>query len=320
MTENIQEEVENKIIDAVTFAAGGRLIAFKPENMKKGADLVIERKGKYKEGGISFKINIFVRPTGDYNIVKDFLPEDLNFSKDFYLLFVFFNEVEQKIDDRIWLVPSLEFKDMAEIIKSPDNKKTFRFQSSLESKGKYSKFLIDIRDLGKILLFSLESGEKVDFKVASFGEEKAINLASLKEFITEARENTYAASGSEVDNPRLLGSRQFDFQKGDYFYRDIFFQGGKKFIGQEIIYQSNIPVWGMNYLGEITGRTETDFLKESLLELSDRCRFGQLCQFEKRELKYKDSGQGDLSDFYGKEQIFYKDKNIYNLTYQGGLI
>ena len=46
MAENIQEEIENKIIDLVAFDAGGRLVIFKPENSDK--DLVVEKKGRPK--------------------------------------------------------------------------------------------------------------------------------------------------------------------------------------------------------------------------------------------------------------------------------
>ena len=62
MTENIQEEVEDKIIDCINSGAGGRLIVFKPE--KKGFEdyLAVERRGEYKEEEMYFQINSFVGP------------------------------------------------------------------------------------------------------------------------------------------------------------------------------------------------------------------------------------------------------------------
>ena len=321
MAKNIEEEVENKIIDEITSSAGGRLIAYKPEAEKKGVDLVVEKKGKYKdkEAGFSFQISTLLRPAGDYNFIKEFLQDDLLFDKNFFLLFVYFDEVQQKIDQRVWLLPSLEFKGIAKTIRAEDNKRILRFQSYPGAKDEYSKFLIDIKELGKILLFSLESGKKINFDDI-YEAKKVVNLDELKEFIVEARENTFAKSQGAADNPRLLNSKQFEFEKGYYFYRDIFFTGEKKFIGQEIVYLNSRPVWGMNYLGSAMEKKDEEFLKEVLLKLSEKCRFGQSCQFEKRELKYEDSGRGALSEFSGKEQILYKGKSIYTLSYHGGLI
>jgi hypothetical protein len=49
MAENIQEEIEDKLIDCINSGVAGRLIIFKPE--KKGQEdyLAIERRGKYEE-------------------------------------------------------------------------------------------------------------------------------------------------------------------------------------------------------------------------------------------------------------------------------
>lgn len=76
----------------------------------------------------------------------------------------------------------------------------------------------------------------------------------------------------------------------------------------------------MNYLGNSISPSETSFLKEALLSLFDKCRFGQTCEFRKKELKYEDSGQGNLENFFGEEKIFLSEKSIYKLNYRGGLI
>jgi hypothetical protein len=142
----------------------------------------------------------------------------------------------------------------------------------------------------------------------------------LKEFLCDARQNTYAADATRVDNPRLLGSVQLEFQKGVYAYRDVYFDGNKRFVGQEIVYQDLKPIWGMNYIGSQIGKLETTFLKESLFKLAEKCRFGGTCEYKKREYKYTDRGQGSLEEFAGQEEIFLEDKSIYKLNYQGGLI
>jgi hypothetical protein len=170
------------------------------------------------------------------------------------------------------------------------------------------------------VLAALKENKALNFKAVDFEEKSTINLDSLKEFLYIARANTFAADATSIENPRLLASTQLEFQKASYFYRDVFFSGNKRFMGQEIIYQDSKPVWGMNYIGSQIGKMETSFLKEALLKLVKKCRFGQSCGYEKREYKYQDQGRGDLAEFSGQEEIFSEGKNIYKLNYQGGLI
>ena len=326
MTDNIQKEIEDKIIDCINSGIAGRLIIFKPEKNSMGADLAVERRGKYKETGMYFQVNSFVGPAENSNYIKDFPKENFKADKNFYLIFVYFDEVRQKISDYIWLIPSLQFRDIAETVKSPDGKNLLRFQSSsdIKIKNKYSKFIIDSKEFGKIVLEAFKQKGKFDFKEgASLGSsegENMINLDSLKEFLCEARKNTYASNSTPIDNPKLLASTQLEFQKADYFYRDVYFSGSKRFIGQEIIYKDSKPVWGMNYIGGAIGKLEEGFLKESLFRLSEKCRMGGICEYEKREYKYEDQGQGSPEDFFGREEISVEGKNIYKLNYQGGLI
>ena len=320
--QNIEQEAENKIIDSIGQSSAARLIVFKPDVNKLGANLAIERRGKYKESQLFFQINTFMSPSSGKIFSKDFLQDDFKGDKNFYLLFACFDEVKQKINDYIWLIPSLEFRDMAEVAKNADGKKVLHFEVALDpkNKNKYSRFLVDLKELGKMLLDSFESGGKLKFQATDFDEKQSVNVERLKEFISEARRNTYAGNGTKTDNPRLTASSQFDFQKGDFAYRDVHFSGEKKFIGQEIVYQNSKPVWGMSYLGTQLGKLEADFLKESLFKLALECRFGQQCEHEKREYKYQDFGKGAVEEFSGTEEIFVSNKNIYKLDYQGGLI
>ena len=320
--ENIQSEIEDKVIDCINSGVAGRLIIFKPEKSSLGADLAVERRGNYKGEEIFFQIISFIGPAKDNIFAKDFLQESFKTAKNLYLLFVYFDEVTQKIKDYVWLVPTSQFEDITEIVKSPDGKNTLRFEAPLDIKvkNKYSKFLVETKELGKLILSALEKGGKFNFKEIDLSEKSKINLENLKEFLSEARRNTYASNNTPVDNPRLLGSIQMEFQRGDYFYRDIYFLGDKKFIGQEIVYQESKPIWGMSYNGSAIGKLETIFLKEALFKLSEKCRFGEVCEYGRRELKYQDHGQGSLEEFSGEEKINLETKNIYKLDYQGGLI
>jgi len=307
MTDNIQEEIEDKIIDCINFGVIGSLVIFKPEEKGFEDYLAVERRGKYKEGEIYLKINSFITPTQGDLLIKDFSLN--NFVKDekFFMLFVYFDEVEQKINDCIWLIPSLELVDIADVIEPQESglsESILRFQTSLdvEKEDKYSKFMIYAKDLGRFILEALENGGRFNFKKIGLKGKESVNLENLKDFLYDARKNTYASDSGVVDNPRLVGSKQLEFQKGIYAYRDIYFSGEKSFIGQEIIYQNAKPVWGMNYMGSQPGKMES-FLKESLYKLARKCRLGQSCFYERRECKYQDQGQGDISNFSGEEQI-----------------
>lgn len=343
---NIEENIKNRIIDLITEGSEDRLIAFKPKEEIGVVDLVVKKRGEYrppttpKRLGISFKtgrafsalpkdnskelsfqVNIFIGPGQTDSIIEDISQESFISSKDFYLMFIYFDEVKQDVSN-VWIIPSFMFSEIAEPIKSEDNKAILRFETTVDpkKKDKYSRFLINRKELGNFLLEIIEIKGNINFGRDSFADDRTINLDKLEKFITEARENTYATDLKSIENPRLSGSIQLEYQKADYFYQDIYFTGSKIFIGQEIVYYNNRPIWAMNYLGSAVEKDILAFLKESLLKLSQECRLGKKCQFEKRELEYQDEGQGSLEYFSGKEQVFQKNKDVYSLTYQGGLI
>lgn len=147
-----------------------------------------------------------------------------------------------------------------------------------------------------------------------------INFKELKKIVAEARRNTYAGEGGAVEVSLLNGSHQLEYRKDKYFYRDIFFAGKKNFIGQEVVYFNNNPVWSMVYSGSAEPEEITPFLKKSLTVLSEKCRFGEKCELKENDLSYKDNGQGTLERFGGEEQIFKQGEEVYKLDYHGGSI
>jgi hypothetical protein len=322
MLENNQEKVEDKIIDYINFSSGARLVVFKPEDKKNGINLSVERRGNYKEAPFNFRVNVFFGPPEPEKFIKDFTKSDLMAGRNFYLIFVYFDEVKQKINDYVWVIPSLQFEEIAKVVVLENGDKVYRFEASsnLRDKNTYSRFLADAKQLGKLIFDAFVAGGKINFKATIFDEGTAVNLDRLSEFIIEARKNTFAGDVTAIDNPRLLSSVQLEFIKGDYYYRDIYFTGNKKTIGQEMVYENSKPIWVMNYIGNPIGKLEINFLKESLYKLSEKCRFGKDCQYQKREYKYQDIGSGDLKEFSGEENIFVDEKNIYTCKYQGCLI
>ncbi|MCX6723887.1 MAG: hypothetical protein NT155_01780 [Candidatus Staskawiczbacteria bacterium] len=155
MADNIQEEIEDKVIDCINSGVNGRLVIFKPEKSLFGADLVVEKRGEYKEKGreAHLKINILAGPAKEEILIKDFQQEGFKADKNFYMLFAYFDEVGQKLGNYIWLVPSLQFKDIAEVAQG-----FLRFEAPLDfkQKSKYSKFLIETKELGHVILSLIE--------------------------------------------------------------------------------------------------------------------------------------------------------------------
>lgn len=147
-----------------------------------------------------------------------------------------------------------------------------------------------------------------------------VDFGELKKFIAESRRNTYAGEGKRVETPLLSDSRQLEYKNGKYFYRDIYFDGEDNFAGQEVIYIGDRPVWAMVYCGSAEPDEMTGFLKKSLTQLSEKCRFGGVAEFQEGKFRYKDNGNGSMQRFDGQEMMFIKEKDVYKLIYSGGLI
>lgn len=156
--ENIEEQIENKIIDCIVSSSGGRLIVTKPESSKTTIDLVIEKRGGYKAGKLLLEVSGFAIPAESKNFVKDFVKNDFKPDKNYYLLFVCFDEIKQILNDKIWLVPSVTFKDICEQAKTAEGEDVLKFSAPLDFKieDKYSKFLINKNNLGIFLIEALK--------------------------------------------------------------------------------------------------------------------------------------------------------------------
>lgn len=180
---NVEENIKNRIIDLITEGSEDRLIVFKPKEDIKAVDLVVKKRGEYKPPiilkrlGVSFKtgrafsalpkdkskelffqLNIFVGPSQTNSIIKDILQVNFIPSKDFYLMFIYFDEVKQDVSN-VWIIPSSLFLEIAEHKKLEDNKAILRFETTAgsEKKDKYARFLITKKELGNFLLGIIET-------------------------------------------------------------------------------------------------------------------------------------------------------------------
>ena len=94
---------------------------------------------------------------------------------------------------------------------------------------------------------------------------------ALHTFILAAKAATYVGDGQTVKSCRQK-SHDLAYSKGAYEYLDSYF-GGEDFIGEEVVYHQNEPVWAMNYYGSvlepemITGAETGAMIKASLSKM-----------------------------------------------------
>jgi hypothetical protein len=149
-----------------------------------------------------------------------------------------------------------------------------------------------------------------------------LNIVEFKEFLIEAKKNTYAGQGEITASSRPL-SKDLPYQKGAYYYLDSYL-GDINFIGEEAVWLDNKAVWGMNYYGEM--------LVENIPENFSKCLKGALSavpydapyrgpeSFSYGDLEYRCEWNGDIGSFYGEESILSGRKVIYKLRFHGGFI
>ncbi|MCL6459327.1 MAG: DUF5680 domain-containing protein [Gorillibacterium sp.] len=156
----------------------------------------------------------------------------------------------------------------------------------------------------------------------------SINHEQLTEFLVEAKKNTYAAQGDEASvQPLLNGSKQLEYRRGDYFYRDIYFGYGF-FIGQETIEFENQQIWSMVYSGGVMMSNAVrdiidpiyKFLRRALKQVDTNSIYRGPNHYQEDAYLYENEYEGTLEDFHGKEIIILDGDKVYELRYNGGII
>jgi hypothetical protein len=151
-----------------------------------------------------------------------------------------------------------------------------------------------------------------------------VSLEQLTNFIVRAKAATYVGDGANIA-PCRPDSHDLQFKAGDFAYLDSYF-GGADFLGQEVVYYQNQPVWAMNYYGRIlepnsirpdeAGR----IIKQSLSALYKEGRFLGGFEHTVGPDTYFDTSQGDAACFTGQEWITRNGAKVYELVYHGGLV
>ena len=73
-----------------------------------------------------------------------------------------------------------------------------------------------------------------------------MDLKQLADFLNEANKSTYANKDAPRASSSRLKSEDYHFEKDGLIYHDTYL-GSRDFIGEEVIYKNNEPMWGLNY-------------------------------------------------------------------------
>lgn len=152
-----------------------------------------------------------------------------------------------------------------------------------------------------------------------------IDLKQLADFLNEANKSTYANKNAPKASPSRLKSEDYHFEKDGLAYHDTYF-GSRDFIGEEVVYKNNEPIWGLNYYGFILSETTNEkelygFLREALMqEYFDIIPVRGPKNHQNNDWEYNNSANGELDRFTGTEEIYRAGVLVYKCHYHGGFI
>lgn len=138
-------------------------------------------------------------------------------------------------------------------------------------------------------------------------------------FLIRAKKATYAGKGAE-SVPSRPASHDLVYEEDELKYIDSYL-GGKRFSGEEAVWEHGAPVWAMNYSGRVTGGPFSgDFLKEALLRVPKEAPYRGPARFNDGNYTYLCKPEGTLEWFQGREEIRFGGKTIYELYFHGGRV
>ncbi|MBM3648184.1 MAG: XRE family transcriptional regulator [Alphaproteobacteria bacterium] len=150
-----------------------------------------------------------------------------------------------------------------------------------------------------------------------------IDPMTFTTFLIDAHRNTYADRNAVKAPSSRLRSTDYRFGRGDLAYHDTYF-GVRDFIGEEIVYLHDLPLWGMNYFGVVlvddcAEHEVYGFLREALQQdCVDIVPARGPCDYRRDGWAYSNAVDGVLGDFTGAELIYRGDVPVYRCRYHGG--
>ena len=151
-------------------------------------------------------------------------------------------------------------------------------------------------------------------------------MNNIRDFLIEAKKQTYAnENGKRIASTRKE-SHDYEYSKNNLTYHDTYF-GGINFMGEEVVYENNIPIWGMNYYGitldnNLSEEAMDKALRPALMQVGndDTIPVRGPKEYINGKYKYTFHVTGDLDYFEGEESIYVDEKRVYILKCHGGLI
>jgi transcriptional regulator with XRE-family HTH domain len=178
--------------------------------------------------------------------------------------------------------------------------------------------LIALSSLFKVSIDSLLKSEEDDCSKFHQKAQKVLSEQMI-DFLCKGKAECYAGNGTTVASSRP-SSYDYRFSEGDYIYHDSYF-GGEKFIGEEVLFQCEKPVWSMNYCGRVLGEGFSGaFLKEVLLLVPKEYPFRGPYVHQNGDFSYHCIVNGDVEWFQGYEEIFLLNNKVYECYFHGGII
>ena len=184
-----------------------------------------------------------------------------------------------------------------------------------------------VPELGNLIFLSNLYGITIDRIVKeddecniSLCKNASMDINKIIESFLVAKKNTYAAANNKVDSCRM-NSHDYRYQnKNGFTYLDSYL-GGEYFVGEEVVWLHDIPVWSMNYVGRVIGENFSgDFLKEVLMQVPANLPFRGPEIYTKGNYHYHCKVDSEFVWFQGYEVIFYMDEKIYECYFHGGTI
>ena len=152
-----------------------------------------------------------------------------------------------------------------------------------------------------------------------------MNTDKLAQFLNAVNKATYANKSAPKVASSRIKSEDYHFEKDNLIYHDTYF-GGRDFIGEEIVYENEKPVWGANYFGfvldeNISEKDVYDFLRRAFMqEYDDVIPVRGPAKFSDGGWTYQFTTSGGLENFAGQEEILLDEKVVYRCLIHGGSI
>lgn len=145
---------------------------------------------------------------------------------------------------------------------------------------------------------------------------------AIEAFLLSARTKTYAGATAKAEAV-LPGAVQYDYNDGDFSYRDTYYIGNGIFPGLETVFYKEKPVWSMSYFGDFSKMTEDQadtMLRRALIDLWQTTRMYNSVSKDYGDFRYLCEGNGSFEKLGGTEEIWVGDDKVFYFYYAGGLI